>query len=326
MRGSVFLLILIFVAQSAFAQTTAIVYFDFNSAVLKREARNTLDKIAASKVLNSVGLFGHTDQVGTDEQNEWLSLERARVVRDYLLKKNFPANKFSVVLGFGATRIIADGPDEMSRQLNRRVVIMNAYKPTRLDADIAAQQATITTKPTETIAQKPIVEKPLPAKINIPIATSKAEPSVKKEEPVVKQQKNEKLVEDIRDKSTLAGEHIILKNINFHPGKSYFLEVAIPSLQGLVEAMQSIKTLKIEIQGHVCCTDDNTDALDVATGIHNLSVTRAKAVYDYLVQKGIEESRISFKGLAHQYPLVKVEATEQDRIANRRVEIKILSK
>ena len=326
MRGSVFLLILIFVAQSAFAQTTAIVYFDFNSAVLKREARNTLDKIAASKVLNSVGLFGHTDQVGTDEQNEWLSLERARVVRDYLLKKNFPANKFSVVLGFGATRIIADGPDEMSRQLNRRVVIMNAYKPTRLDADIAAQQAAITTRPTETIAQKPIVEKPLPAKIITPIATSKADPSVKKDEPVVKQQKNEKLVEDIRDKSTLAGEHIVLKNINFHPGKSYFLEVAIPSLQGLVEAMQSIKTLKIEIQGHVCCTDDNTDALDVATGIHNLSVTRAKAVYDYLVQKGIEESRISFKGLAHQYPLVKVEATEQDRIANRRVEIKILSK
>ncbi len=327
MKGSIFI-VLMFVANFALTQTTGIVYFNFKSVQLRQEAKVELNRIASGKNITALGIFGHTDQVGTETYNEWLSLQRARVVRDYLLSRGFSPANISVVLGFGTSRLISNNVDELSRQQNRRVVLMNAYKPTRIDLDIAAQQALLT-KPVEA---KDVAANNQPKKeienpnTPLPVQPAKAEPPVKREQPVVRQQKNEKLVEDIQDKSVRAGEHIVLRNINFHPGKNLFLENAYPALQDLLEAMQKIKTLQVEIQGHVCCTEDEGDALDVLTGVLNLSVTRAKAVHDYLVQKGIEQSRISFKGLAHQYPLVAIESTEEDRIANRRVEIKIIKK
>ncbi|WP_207492880.1 OmpA family protein [Aridibaculum aurantiacum] len=332
MQVRILLVVMMLTATIAKAQTTGIVYFNFNSTSLTGEARAELNKLVAGNKLQSLGIFGHTDQVGTDEYNEWLSLQRARAVRDYLESRGVNAGRISVVMGCGARRLISDGKDDLSMQLNRRVVLMNNYKPTDIDKEIAARQATITERPNmnatsstaEAAVPAPTANKAQPTIPQQPIA--KGTEPVKREEPVVKQQRSERLVEDIQDKATKAGEHIVLKNINFHPGRNVFLENAYPALQDLAEAMQKIPTLEIEIQGHVCCTEDETDALDIVTGIHNLSTSRAKAVYDYLLQKGIAQSRVSFKGLARQYPLVKVEQNEDDRIMNRRVEIKILRK
>ena len=47
--------------------------------------------------------------------------------------------------------------------------------------------------------------------------------------------------------------------------------------------------LKIEIQGHICCQYDGKDGADLSTGIENSSVARAKNVYDYLIENGIEK-------------------------------------
>jgi outer membrane protein OmpA-like peptidoglycan-associated protein len=57
-----------------------------------------------------------------------------------------------------------------------------------------------------------------------------------------------------------------------------------------------------------------------------LSETRAKAVYNFLVQKGIAASRMKYAGLGYSRPIVKPEKTEQDQINNRRVEIRILKR
>lgn len=312
MAVRLFIGLFLLVSSIASAQTAAIIYFPFNSSSLTSQAKADLNRLIKSKKLDGVGLFGHTDQVGSEGYNEWLSLQRARAVRDYLDGKGVGEDRIVVVLGFGAKRLVSPDQDEMSRQLNRRVVIMNNYTPTALDKEIASAQALLTSEPGKEVDEPTVEPRP--------------EATPVREKPVVKLQKNEKLVEDIKDKATKAGEHIVLKNINFHPGRNVFLESAFPALQDLLDAMQKIPTLKVEIQGHVCCTEDETDALDIATNIHNLSMTRAQAVFDYLVKQGIDKSRISYKGLARQYPFVKVETTEADRIANRRVEIKIVSK
>jgi flagellar motor protein MotB len=60
------------------------------------------------------------------------------------------------------------------------------------------------------------------------------------------------------------------------------------------------------------------------TGRYDLSTARAKAVYDYLVENGIEAKRMRYKGLAGQFPIVMPELSEADRTTNRRVEILIL--
>ena len=56
------------------------------------------------------------------------------------------------------------------------------------------------------------------------------------------------------------------------------------------------------IQGHVCCTEGELDAIDRKTNKRNLSVARAKFVYDFLLKRGIKKSRMSYEGMAHKFP------------------------
>ena len=55
------------------------------------------------------------------------------------------------------------------------------------------------------------------------------------------------------------------------------------------------------------------------TNKKNLSIARAKFVYDFLLEKGISKERMSYEGLAHKFPL----GGSEDK--DRRVEILILS-
>ena len=79
------------------------------------------------------------------------------------------------------------------------------------------------------------------------------------------------------------------------------------------------ETFSFIIQGHVCCTEGELDAIDRKTNERNLSIARAKFVYDYLLSQGIKKSRMSYEGLAHKFPL----GGSEDK--DRRVEILILS-
>jgi outer membrane protein OmpA-like peptidoglycan-associated protein len=119
---------------------------------------------------------------------------------------------------------------------------------------------------------------------------------------------------------------LVLENINFEHGTHIMLKQSYPSLQMLVNTLQENPTLKIEIQGHVCCSaPTDGDALDDLTHTYDLSLRRARVIYEYLINQGIQPERLSYIGLGPKFPLVK-ELTEQDRVKNRRVEIKILQK
>jgi outer membrane protein OmpA-like peptidoglycan-associated protein len=98
-------------------------------------------------------------------------------------------------------------------------------------------------------------------------------------------------------------------------------------LEELLAVMKKNKTLKIQVQGHICCLPGNVDGLDEETGTNNLSELRAKAVWEYLIKNGIEETRVSYIGFGHNQPIYPYpEKTELEKTLNRRVEIKILSK
>jgi outer membrane protein OmpA-like peptidoglycan-associated protein len=120
------------------------------------------------------------------------------------------------------------------------------------------------------------------------------------------------------------GDEVIVEGLNFYPGSHRTLPEAKPILKKLLQMMKDNPTLQIEIQGHVCCASKpNEDGLDDETGDFKLSWNRAQYVRDYLIQNGIAESRISFRGFAMTRPLVFPEKTIQDQIKNRRVEILI---
>lgn len=129
------------------------------------------------------------------------------------------------------------------------------------------------------------------------------------------------------DSELISGDEVILEGLNFYPGSHHTLPEAKPVLKKLLELLQQNKTMRIEIQGHVCCAEKpNQDGLDDETGDFKLSWNRAQFVYDYLIQNGIDASRVTYRGFAMTRPLVYPENTIQDQIKNRRVEILILTK
>jgi outer membrane protein OmpA-like peptidoglycan-associated protein len=116
-----------------------------------------------------------------------------------------------------------------------------------------------------------------------------------------------------------AGEFIILQNVNFKFNSEVMVDPAADILKELLRFMQLEPTLKIEIQGHICC---NSDPKDI-----KLSTRRAKAVRDYLISNGISQQRLSYKGFGSNKPLfILPEKNEKERAANRRVEILIVQK
>jgi outer membrane protein OmpA-like peptidoglycan-associated protein len=132
--------------------------------------------------------------------------------------------------------------------------------------------------------------------------------------------------EVINDSSTKIGTTIVLKNLNFEGGRHILMQRSIPVLNDLVKAMQENLNLKIEIQGHVCCTATYMDGMDNDLGTYDLSWQRARVIYEYLVGKKINADRMTFKGFGASRKLYPYERDEQEREENRRVEIKIINK
>tara|TARA_B100000427_G_C15502192_1_gene592515 strand:+ start:1104 stop:1910 length:807 start_codon:yes stop_codon:yes gene_type:complete len=95
---------------------------------------------------------------------------------------------------------------------------------------------------------------------------------------------------------------ILLNNVHFIEGYSYLTRRSKPILKSLAESLKK-ESFSFVIQGHVCCTEGDSDAVDKRTKKRNLSVARAKYVYDYFVESGIDKKRMSYEGLAHSFPL-----------------------
>ena len=122
-------------------------------------------------------------------------------------------------------------------------------------------------------------------------------------------------LKDISLQPTDVGTVVTLKNVFFDFDKAELKPESFMELDKLVAYLQQ-NQIRIEIGGH---TDDQ------GSEEYNdrLSENRAKAVYDYLVHKGIPADRLTFKGYGMRMPVAD-NATEEGRAANRRTEFKII--
>lgn len=105
---------------------TSDILFDFNSAALRSESRQTLRDLAQTmnrySDINVVEVRGHTDSIGSDDYNLDLSRRRASAVRDYLVSQGVPSGNI-VARGYGETQPKRSNDTAEGRQLNRRVEI-----------------------------------------------------------------------------------------------------------------------------------------------------------------------------------------------------------
>jgi outer membrane protein OmpA-like peptidoglycan-associated protein len=112
------------------------------------------------------------------------------------------------------------------------------------------------------------------------------------------------------------GKKVVLNNILFETGKSILTAGSYTELERLLNILKENAGIKIEISGHTDIT--GSEPLNL-----KLSEARAKAVVEYLVQKGIERTRIESKGYGSLQPIAD-NKTAEGRAKNRRVEFKIL--
>ena len=116
----------------------------------------------------------------------------------------------------------------------------------------------------------------------------------------------------------LPGESFILPNLFFEFAQSNLLPNSYSELQRLLNFLINNEKVKIVISGH--SDDQGSDAYN-----QKLSIERAKTVYGYLIDKGIDSNRLSYKGYGKQQPIAPND-TEENRAKNRRTEILMLEK
>lgn len=120
-------------------------------------------------------------------------------------------------------------------------------------------------------------------------------------------------------KTSKIGDQLILKNMNFYDRMDVLYPESKPIREELLQALKENPKLKIEIQGHICCTlgKDNEE----------IALKRCKAITNYLISNGIESNRVSYKSFDATKPIFSIpEKNEEERKANRRVEILIVDK
>lgn len=115
------------------------------------------------------------------------------------------------------------------------------------------------------------------------------------------------------------GQNILLRNIYFDNNSAHFKPESYKELKKLETLLKRNKNLKVEISGH-------TDSKGDKNYNRTLSQNRADAVVNYLMEKGINTSRIIAKGYGEQKPLASNDDEMEGRELNRRIEFEILQK
>lgn len=100
-------------------------------------------------------------------------------------------------------------------------------------------------------------------------------------------------------KNQIGGE-VTLENVFFDLDSYNLRPESYIELDKLVQYLKDNPTLKIELQGHTDTQGDDKHNLE-------LSDNRAKAVYEYLISKGIAKDRLTYKGYGETQPVVSDE-------------------
>jgi outer membrane protein OmpA-like peptidoglycan-associated protein len=233
---------------------------------------------------SKIHILGYAGNQGNSNFDDTISMHRVENIAQYLIQKG--VNKVNITGHVSHDEIVRDKNKAGAPDFDVRVDVV--------------------------IIDKIVPEKPAP------VVVAKAEPS----KPFVARKRRNVSAESIRDAEV--GESLDLEMLNFIGGSYEILPDSRAELDKLLDIMQTTPTLKIQIEGHVCCTKPGRFDGEVGeTGVYNLSVRRALYVYDYLVANGIMEDRLSYKGFGSSRLL---EGTDINDIRNRRVEIRILSK
>ena len=275
------------------AQEEFSIYFDSNKFDLKKTENAKLDSwINSNKEVKIVAINGYTDEDGTSGFNDTLAQKRVNQIF------NLVKNKVKIREDFKTRSFGERHKHSKVKAENRKVTIFFL-----LEKDLAREDEILGIK-----KEIPVVKpRELP---KYPTAITVKNPNGTSSEL--------KFDTAFMDKITVAkaGEKFKLENLNFQLNTFAIMPESRSKMYELLEIMKQNPQMKIEVQGHICCMQNDKQ---------DLSTKRAKAIAKFLEFNGIADERVTFKGFGVTQPMFKIpETSEVERAGNRRVEIEIL--
>lgn len=291
-----FLLFFLFTLMLGHSQEKYNVYFESNKYQLNdREDYKLQNWISENRNNKIVAIHGFTDEDGTTSFNDSLSQKRVNTIFN-LVKGEMKIRDDFKTISFGE-----NFNQSKNKAENRKVTIYYI-----LEKDLTRENEILGIKEEPKIVEE--VPKP---EINYPEKMIFENPNGTKSEFKLDREFMKKVG------NSSVGEKLKIENLEFIINTFAVANESRGKLYELLLVLQHNSSLKIEIQGHLCCMPvDRTD----------LSTKRAKAIYSFLVANNIYPGRLSYKGFGSSQPIFQIpEKNEAERAANRRVEIVIVA-
>ncbi|WP_020569315.1 OmpA family protein [Neolewinella persica] len=341
MFRSLFLLVLLLPGLSAAAQVvgyvdsvevhrTDTIYFDFGSSELTKEARRAVKNLVADRPGElELYLEGHTDAVGSDAANDRLARRRSETVLNAALSSGWPEAAIEI-RHFGEQRLEVN---TNQREWRNRRVLLRSGLPKRY-ARFRGRITDPEGRPLGGVAiarsrylkdsvktnENGFYELMLPLDIGVRLDIYAKDHFFDSEIIVLSESKpsSSPLVSKLRPATV--GSKMAVDDLYFVGNETNLLKESFPALPRLLLFMRSSPDLQIEIAGHV-----NRPGGPEGPGSwsFNLAHNRAKTIYEFLVEFGIDPGRMTYKGYSNWEMINPNARTEMEMRENRRVEIRV---
>lgn len=285
----------------SFGQKKLEVFFDFNKDIPNEASQIKLDEwISKNKNAEITKVFGYCDSVDDSSYNKDLAMRRVNSMLEIFKSNNVRITDNVELKSFGKDFKYSKNQDENRKvEVFYKLIDNKSPKPSNGKTPFANNEPVVYNEPQKANAQnsdKDFEFKPLYEKV---------------------EEERSQLAEKF--KKAKVGDLIRISNISFHFNSEEIMDESMPILEELYMIMFSNPKLVIKIHGHICCNPNPNDT--------KLSYRRALVILKFLTKRGIPLHRLDYKGFGSNDPIYKVpEKTEQQRAANRRVEILIVDK
>lgn len=301
--------------------------------------RQQLLDIGTSNI-REIKVKGHADSDANDSFNINLSNRRATNCIAYLISQGVPDAMISKEV-FGESNPASD-----LKSLNRRVEITVVYDYINVASDTKGRKffikGTVTNFNTgRTLACGYVIEDQklnvfqytksdgkffLPAKPGKNVALTFSREGFLNATLVIndtyfKNAKGDTIFLEVKIKPIEVVEKIVFDNIFFYSDSDSLKPESKPDLDKLFNILKADKDLFVEIQGHMSCPLSRPMSIYQKRYNHELSHKRARAIYRYLIVRGIPAGQLTFKGMSNFNMIYSEPKNEKEADKNKRVEV-----
>jgi outer membrane protein OmpA-like peptidoglycan-associated protein len=116
-------------------------------------------------------------------------------------------------------------------------------------------------------------------------------------------------------------EVLALEKVYFVPDMPVIEQTSVWYVQEMARLLKNKQGFSFEVQGHVNCPHSFEEDKAYMEKMYQLSVQRAKTVYDILVENGVPAAQLSYKGMSNTQMLFPNPRSDDERRRNMRVEV-----